>query len=133
MKKGAEEYLGGTRGAHQAGTPHGGAASLGWRHALVWATPGPPLTLSPATFFSLPSKLQFIAQNRVLAVLLSRVSSSSLLKITFLLCLLSIFSISLLSVSLLLKFGALVLWYVTPPLVQVDLCLVDYILSILLL
>ena len=69
MKKGAEEYLGGTRGAHQAGTPHGGAASLGWRHALVWATPGPPLTLSPATFFSLPSKLQFIAQNCVLSVL----------------------------------------------------------------
>ena len=69
MKKGVEEYLGGTRGAHQVGTPHGGAASLGWRHALVWATPGPPLTVSPATFFSLPSKLQFIAQNHVLAVL----------------------------------------------------------------
>ena len=115
MKKGAEECLGGARGTHQAGTPPGGTACPGWRHALVWATPGPPLTLSPATFFSLPSKLQFIAQNHVLAVLALD------------------FSISLLSPSLLLKFGAFVLRYVTPPLVQVDLCLVVYILSILLL
>ena len=69
MKKGAKECLGGTRGTHQEGTPCGGAASPGWHHALVWATPGPPLLLSPATFFSLPSKLQFIAQNRVLSVL----------------------------------------------------------------
>ena len=69
MKKGAEECLGGARGTHQAGTSHGGAARPGWRHALVWATPGPPLPLSPATFFSLPSKLQFISQNHVLAVL----------------------------------------------------------------
>ena len=57
------------QGAHQAGTPHGGAASPGWCHALVWATPDLPLTLSHVTFFSLPSKLQFIAQNRVLAML----------------------------------------------------------------
>ena len=69
MKKGAEKCLEGTRGTHQAGTPPGGAACPGWRHAMVWATPGPPLTLSPATFFSLPSKLQFIAKNRVLVVL----------------------------------------------------------------
>ena len=69
MKKGAEECLEGTKGTHQAGTPPGGLTSLGARLAMVWATPGPPLTLSPATFFSLPSKLQFIAQNRVFAVL----------------------------------------------------------------
>ena len=68
MKKGAEEYLVGTRGPTRQ-EPHGGAARPGWRHALVWATPGLPLTLSPATFFSLPSKLQFIAQNHVLPVL----------------------------------------------------------------
>ena len=36
---------------------------------MVWATPSPPHTLSLASFFSLPSKLQFIAQNHVLAVL----------------------------------------------------------------
>ena len=69
MKKGAEECLGGTRGTHQAGTPPSGTTFPGWRHALVWATPSPPLTLSPTTFFSLPSKLQFIALNRVLVVL----------------------------------------------------------------
>ena len=104
-----------TEEGHEGPTPPGGAASLGARVAMVWATPGPPLTLSLSTFFSLPRKHQFIAQNRVLAVLAHN------------------FSISLLSPSLLLKFGAFVLRYVTPPLVQVDLCLVDYILSILLL
>ena len=82
---------------------------------MVWATPGPPLTLSLATFFYLLRKHQFIAQNCVLVVLALD------------------FSISLLSPSLLLKFGAFVLQYVTPPIVQVDLCLVVYILSILLL
>ena len=115
MKKGAEECLGGTRGTHQAGSPPGGVAYPGWRHAMVWATPGPPLTLSLATIFSLLSRHQFIAKNHVIAVLALD------------------FSISLLSPSLLLKCGAFVLWYVTPPLVQVDLCLVVYILSILLL
>ena len=63
---------------------------------MVWATPGPPLTLSPTTFFSLPSKLRFIAQNRVLAVLALD------------------FSISLLIPSLMLKFGAFVLRYACP-------------------
>jgi hypothetical protein len=39
--------------------------------------------------------------------------------------------ISLLNPSLLLKFGAFVLRYVTPPIVQVEFCLVEYFLSIL--
>jgi hypothetical protein len=43
------------------------------------------------------------------------------------------FSISLLSPSLLLRFGAFVLQYVTPSIVQVEFCLVEYILSILAL
>ncbi len=67
---------------------------------MVWATPGPPLTLSLPTSFSLPRKHQFFARNCVLAVLAHD------------------FSISLLSPSVLLKFGAFVLRYVTPPLVQ---------------
>jgi hypothetical protein len=41
------------------------------------------------------------------------------------------FSISLLSPSFLLKFGAIVLRYVTPPLVQVEFHVVKYLLSIL--
>ena len=103
-------------GAHQAGTPPGGTASPGARLAMVWATPGPPLTLSLATALSLSlEKTPVHCENHVLAVLAFD------------------FSISLLSPSLLLKFGAFVLRYVTPPLVQVDLCLVVYILSILLL
>ena len=52
---------------------------------MVWATPGPPLTLSLPTALSLPRKHQFIAQNRVLDVLVHD------------------FSISLLSPSLLLN------------------------------
>ena len=47
-----------------------------WWPGLPWVAPCPsvghprlPPTLSPATFFSLLSKLQFIAQNRVLSVL----------------------------------------------------------------
>jgi hypothetical protein len=43
------------------------------------------------------------------------------------------FSISLLIPSLLLRFGAFVLRYVTPPIVQVEFCLVKYLLSILVL
>jgi hypothetical protein len=43
------------------------------------------------------------------------------------------FSISLLSPSLLLRFGAFVLRHVTPPIVQVEFCLVEYFLSILAL
>src|SRR3954447_21030463 len=43
------------------------------------------------------------------------------------------FSISLLSPSFLLRFGAFVPWYVNPPIIQVEFCLVEYFLSILLL
>jgi hypothetical protein len=43
------------------------------------------------------------------------------------------FLISLLNASLLLRFGAFVLWYVTPSIVQVEFCLVKYFLSILAL
>jgi hypothetical protein len=43
------------------------------------------------------------------------------------------FLISLLNPSLLLRFGAFVLRYVTPPIVQVEFCLVEYFLSILVL
>jgi hypothetical protein len=48
-------------------------------------------------------------------------------------CSFSRFSISLLSPSLLLRFGAFVLRYVTPSIVQVEFCLVEYFLSILAL
>jgi hypothetical protein len=43
------------------------------------------------------------------------------------------FSISLLSPSFLLRFGVFVFQYVTPPIVQVEFCLVEYFLSILAL
>jgi hypothetical protein len=48
-------------------------------------------------------------------------------------CSCSRFSISLLNPSLLLRFGAFVLRYVTPSIVQVEFCLVEYFLSILAL
>jgi hypothetical protein len=54
------------------------------------------------------------------------------LKPEFLLFLLEI-SISFLSPSLLLRFGAFDLRYVTPPCIQTKFCLVKYFLSILLL
>jgi hypothetical protein len=72
------------------------------------------LSLHPHFFLS-PKNLNTPAQTRVLAALHRD------------------FSISLLSPSLLLKFGAIVLWYVTPPIVQVDFYLVEYFLSILAL
>jgi hypothetical protein len=75
-----------------------------------------PLTyLFILTSFSLPKYLNTLAQTRVLVVLHCD------------------FSISLLSPSLLLRFGAFVLRYVTPPIVQVEFCLVEYFLSILAL
>jgi hypothetical protein len=43
------------------------------------------------------------------------------------------FLISLLSPTFLLRFGAFILWYVTPPLVQVEFLLMKYFLSILAL
>jgi hypothetical protein len=73
-----------------------------------------PLTyLFILTSFSLPKYLNTPAQTHVLAALHRD------------------FSISLLSPSLLLRFGAFVLRYVTPSIVQVEFCLVEYFLSIL--
>jgi hypothetical protein len=72
------------------------------------------LSLPPQLFLS-PENNDTLAQTRVLAALHLN------------------FSISLLSPSLLLRFGAFVLRYVTPPLVQVEFCLVKYFLSILVL
>ena len=77
--------------------------------------PGPPLTHLSPTPFSLPIKHTTIAQTRVLAALARD------------------FSIYLLSPSLLLKFGSIALRYVTPPIIQVEFCLVVYIFSILVL
>jgi hypothetical protein len=65
--------------------------------------------------FSLPKYLNTPAQTRVLAAVLRD------------------FPISLLSPSLLLRFGAIVLRYVTSSIVQVEFCLVEYFLSILAL
>jgi hypothetical protein len=75
-----------------------------------------PLTyLFLPSSFSLPKNNDTPAQTRVLAALLLD------------------FLISLLSPSLLLRFGAFVLWYVTPSIDQVEFCLVEYFLSILAL
>jgi hypothetical protein len=87
----------------------------------VW--PRPPMVRGawPLTYlflpssFSLPKNHDTPAQTRVLAALHLD------------------FSISLLIPSLLLRFGAFVLRYVTPPIVQVEFCLVEYFLSILAL
>ena len=85
-----------TRGTHRATTPHGGAAALGPRQHMVWDPQGPPLTLLPPQPFSLPTKHPAIEKFRVLAALALG------------------FLISLLSPSLLLRFGAFSLRYVTP-------------------
>jgi hypothetical protein len=75
-----------------------------------------PLTyLFIPTSFSLSKNLNTPAQTSVLAALHHD------------------FSISLLSPSLLLRFGAFVLWYVTPSIIQVEFCLLEYFLSILAL
>jgi hypothetical protein len=77
--------------------------------------PWPSTYLSTFISLSLPKYLNTPAQTRVLAALHRD------------------FSISLLSPSLVLKFGAFVLRYVTLPIVQVEFCLVEYFLSILAL
>jgi hypothetical protein len=90
--------------------------------AQPWPRPpmvmGPPLafhlSLPPQLFLS-PENNNTPAQTRVLAALHLD------------------FSISLLSPSLLLRFGAFVLRYVTPPIVQLEFCLLEYFLSILAL
>jgi hypothetical protein len=106
-------------GRPQGGPPHhlttrGHGPSLA---APTYGEGGPwPLTyLFIPTSFSLPKNLNIPAQTRVLAALYRD------------------FSISLLNPSLLLRFGAIVLRYVTPPIVQVGFCLVEYYLSILAL
>jgi hypothetical protein len=79
---------------------------------------GPPWPLTYVfipTSFSLPKNHDTPAQTHVLAALHLD------------------FSISLLSPSLLLRFRAFVLRYVTPSIVQVEFCLVEYFLSILAL
>jgi hypothetical protein len=75
-----------------------------------------PLTyLFLPSSFSLPKNNDTLAQTHVLATL----------HLDFL--------ISLLSPSFLLRFEAFVLQHVTPPIVQVEFCLVEYFLSILAL
>jgi hypothetical protein len=85
--------------------------------APTYGKGGPwPLTyLFIPSSFSLPKNHDSPAQTRILATLHLD------------------FSISLLSPSLLLRFGAFVLRYVTPSIVQVEFCLVEYFLSILAL
>jgi hypothetical protein len=88
------------------------------RAAAQWhgeGAPWPSTYLSTLTSLSLPKYLHTSAQTRVLAILPHD------------------FSISLLSLSLLLRFGAFVLRYVTPSIVQLEFCLVEYFLSILAL
>jgi hypothetical protein len=85
------------------------------RHGMVRGAPWPLTYLFILTSLSLPKYLNTPAQTRVLAALHRD------------------FLISLLSPSLVLKFGAIVLRYVTPPIVQVEFCLVEYFLSILAL
>jgi hypothetical protein len=97
--------------------PHNQGARPKPGRAHLWCG-GPPWPLTylflPSSF-SLPKNHDTPAQTRVLAAL----------HLDFL--------ISLLSPSLLLRFGAFVLWYVTPPIVQVEFFLVEYFLSILAL
>jgi hypothetical protein len=96
--------------------PHnqGARPSPGRAHLLCGGPLASHLSLPPQLFLSLKNN-DTPAQTRVLAALLLD------------------FLISLLSPSLLLRFGAFVLWYVTPPIVQVEFCLVEYVLSILAL
>jgi hypothetical protein len=91
-------------------TPPGGASSraMGCCGAL-----GPTTYSTSSLSFLFLEQTSFLAQTRVLAAQDSD------------------FLISLVSPSLLLKFGAFVLRYVTPPLVQVEFHLVKYLLSIL--
>jgi hypothetical protein len=107
-------------GRHHEGLPHhlphrGRGPAWG---APTWCEGAPtwPLTyLFLSCSFSLPKNNNTPAQTRVLAVLHFD------------------FLISLLSPTFLLRFGAFVLRYMTPPLVQVEFLLVKYFLSILAL
>ena len=116
FRRGTWEHLGMTSGAPQGGTPQAGAASKGgappW---CVWVPLYPTLASLSPTLFSLPKKL---APGSSHSRFCSRTPD---------------FSISLLSPDFCLKFGTFALRYVTPPIIQVEFCLVEYILNILLL
>ena len=95
--------------------PHLGQARPSPGRAQAWCgPPGPPLIPFPLSLFLSPQKHQPFLSNTSSCCYFSRIS------------------ISLLSPSFLLKFGAFDLWYVTPPYIQVEFCLVKYFLSILL-
>jgi hypothetical protein len=114
VKNGAERHLGDLRGTCHATSPPGGAAQPWPRPPMVRGPLASHLSLPPHLFLS-PENNDTPAQTRVLAALHLD------------------FSISLLSPSLLLRFGAFVLRYVTPLIVQVEFCLVEYFLCILAL
>jgi hypothetical protein len=115
VKNGAERHLGDLRGTYHATSPPGGVTQPWPRPPMVRGAPWPLTYLFLPSSFSLPKNNDTLAQTRVLAAL----------HLNFL--------ISLLSPSLLLRFGAFVLRYVTPSIVQVEFCLVEYFLSILTL
>jgi hypothetical protein len=101
VKNRAERHLGDLRGTHHATSPPGGAAQAWSRPPMVRRGPlALHLPLHPHFLLS-PKISQHLAQTRVLAALHRD------------------FSISLLSPSLLLRFGAIVLRYVSPSIVQV--------------
>ena len=104
-----------TSGAPQGGTPQAGAASKGG--APPWCV-GPPLP-----HFSISSSLTLLSPKKI---------DTSFLSLAFLLKS-SRFLDLLLSPDFFLKFGTFALRYVTPPIIQVEFCLVEYILNILLL
>ena len=88
--------------------PHLGQARPNPGHGQAWCgAPSPPLTPLSLSL-SLPLTQEILS------------SSSN----TSFCCSSSRISISLLSPSFLLKFGAIVPWYVTPPYIQVEFCLV---------
>jgi len=115
VKNGAERHLGDLRGTCHATSPPGGVAQPWPRPPMARGAPWPLTYLFLSSSFSLPKNNDTPAQTRVLAALHLD------------------FSISLLSPSLLLRFGAFILRYVTPPIVQVEFCLVEYFLNILAL
>jgi hypothetical protein len=113
-QKWAERHLGHPRGTHHSTTPHGGAARARPHRGMVWA-PWPSTYLSTLHFTLSPEISSLHSSNPCFC------------------CSCSQFFISLLSPFLLLRFGAFVLRYVTPSIVQVEFCLVEYFLSILAL
>jgi hypothetical protein len=110
-----KRHLGDLRGTCHATSPPGGAAQPWPRPPMVRGGPlASHLSLPPQLFLS-PKNNDTPAQTCVLAALHLD------------------FSISLLNPSLLLRFGAFIRRYVTSLIVQVEFCLVEYFLSILVL